>query len=89
VDKQKDRNLLRKVLTELTKLRQDPYAGKQKKQDLRGVWGWEFTDSGIHYRIAYTLNEEEHHLAVLFIGPHESFWDEVKDYWRIYKKTIG
>lgn len=65
-----------------------PLRGKEKKQDLRDVWGWEFTDNGIHYRIAYTLNEEEHYIAVLFIGPHESFRDEVKDYWRIYKKTI-
>lgn len=83
----KDRGLLLKVAEELDKIAEDPYGGKDKKQDLKGVWGWDFTRSGVHYRIAYVIDKKKHQIAVFMIGPREGFWDEVKELWRMYGKA--
>ncbi|MCL6614199.1 MAG: type II toxin-antitoxin system RelE/ParE family toxin [Firmicutes bacterium] len=88
LDKLRDKELLLRVTTEIEKIAQDPYRGEDKKQDLKGVWGWSFTKDGTHYRIAYLINDKERYFCVFYLGTREGFWDEVKDYWRAYKKTV-
>lgn len=86
--KLKDKELLRRIIDELEKISEDPYRGEDKKQDLKGVWGWSFNYAGVAYRIAYMINADERHIIVFAIGPHEMFWEQVKGYWRNYKRTV-
>jgi len=77
--KLKDKKLLAAFKSAIDNLKSDPYIGKQKIGDLRGIYGYDVKYAGINYEIAYRIYEEnEQFVVVLLAGARENFYEELK-----------
>jgi Txe/YoeB family toxin of Txe-Axe toxin-antitoxin module len=76
----KDRRLLEKVAANIEIIIADPFAGDEKCEDLKNVYGKNFNWTGVAYRIAYSMNPEKRLVRIIMIGPRENFYEELKRY---------
>jgi mRNA interferase RelE/StbE len=82
--KLKNKQLREKFRNALKDIQENPYAGQPKRDDLTGVYGYDFYYGGTNYEIAYASYEiDGRKVVVLLAGTRENFYEELK---RIYKK---
>jgi len=65
---------------EIRKIAEDPGIGEKKKGDLKGVFVHKFKLKTIQYLLAYRKVRGD--LELVIIGPHESYYRELKQYLR-------
>lgn len=72
------------LYAELTKHQQEivdePLIGAKLKGDLKEFRSLDFKFRGIDLRICYAYYEEDNHIAFVYAGTRENFYDEVKRY---------
>jgi hypothetical protein len=56
----------------------DPFAGEEKKGDLRGVYIHKFKIKTIQYLLSYRMIHEG--LELIMIGPHENYYRDLKSH---------
>ncbi|MCL1799070.1 MAG: type II toxin-antitoxin system RelE/ParE family toxin [Eggerthellaceae bacterium] len=75
----KEKGLLAAYKGAIDALRANPYLGKQKTGDLRGIYGYDVRHSGVNYELAYRIYEEDGLLLVIILaGTRENFYEELK-----------
>ncbi|MCV6611976.1 MAG: type II toxin-antitoxin system RelE/ParE family toxin [Amphritea sp.] len=73
-----DDETLALVEDEIDKVVEDPTIGIQKKGDLNYLWVHKFKVEGRELLLGYSWQENELHLYLLNIGPHENFYTKLK-----------
>ena len=75
----KDKRLLAEYKKAISKLTLNPYIGKQKTGDLKGIYGFDFIYNKVNYELAYRIYEiDEKLIVVILAGTRENFYDELK-----------
>lgn len=77
-----DRKLLQKLDESIQAIRQDPSIGSRKKGDLEGYQSVDIHHLRTNYELCYTLEEDENgnKVLIVFLGPRENFYNELKRY---------
>ncbi len=79
--KLKDIPLKEAYKTALLKLKENPYIGQPKREDLAGIYGLDVKYKGVNYEIAYTIREVNgKKVVVLLAGTRENFYQQLKRY---------
>jgi len=72
------------LFVELTRRQQnivdDPLIGAKLMGDLKEFRSLDFKFKGTDLRICYAYYEEDNHIAIVYAGTRENFYDEVKRY---------
>lgn len=77
--KLKEKPLRKKFINAIyDEIAKDPYAFDSKTGDLLGYYTYSFTYKGIHYRIAYRIDDEKVLIVVPLAGSHENFYKLLK-----------
>ena len=59
----------------------NPYAGEEKKGDLKGVFVQKIKINDIQYLLSYRFTKDL--LELIMIGPHENYYRELKSYLKL------
>ena len=65
---------------------ENPFAGEEKKGDLKGIRSYDIYYNRINYELAYTIeyvhtdNKEPEMIIVIMAGTRENFYEELKRY---------
>jgi addiction module RelE/StbE family toxin len=76
--KKLDKPVISKILELLENLGQNPYQGSSLTGHFSNLLKFELQHKGIHYRIAYQINEDKIEIYILHVGTRENFYDELK-----------
>ncbi len=76
--KKLDKPVISKILDLLENLGQDPFQGTPLTGHFSNLLKLELQYKGIHYRIAYHINEEKIKVYIFHVGTRENFYDELK-----------
>lgn len=60
------------------KLLSKPFEGEELTGPLAGIRSYHFSIERVQYRIAYSINENEHIIKILMIAKRESFYQILK-----------
>jgi mRNA-degrading endonuclease RelE of RelBE toxin-antitoxin system len=63
---------------EIKKIIENPFAGEEKKGDLRGVYIHKFKIKTIQHLLSYRMINDG--LELIMIGPHENYYRDLKSY---------
>jgi len=75
----KDKRLLAAFKAAINNLKKDPYIGKLKAGDLRGIYGYDIKYAGTNYELAYRIYETNGKLIIVVLaGTRENFYEELK-----------
>lgn len=55
----------------------NPRHGDRLHGLLTGIWKYEFSSSGVSYRIAYRILEREKTVLIIMVGSRESFYERL------------
>lgn len=80
---------LKAVEDEIERVIDDPEIGEQKKGDLSYLRVHKFKLNGQLVLLGYSWKEAELQLYLLSIGPHENFYDSLKERRKADLKLIG
>jgi addiction module RelE/StbE family toxin len=64
--------------TWIPKLLSKPFAGEELTGPLAGIRSYHFSVGRVQYRIAYSINENEHIMKILMIAKREGFYQIIK-----------
>jgi len=67
-----------KIIVALERIAQNPFMGERLKGDLLELYSYHLKVTGVEYRIAYQIKEQEIVVVVMQIGTRENFYDELK-----------
>ncbi|WP_425060288.1 hypothetical protein SCACP_09740 [Sporomusa carbonis] len=73
-----DKPVRTKILTALDKIAENPFIGDPLKGDLATIYSYHLKVTGVEYRIAYQIKEDEIIVIVMQIGTRENFYSELK-----------
>ena len=73
-----DKPVRNKIINAMDKLAENPYIGDRLKGDLATIYSYHLKVSGVEYRIAYQIKEQEIVVIVMQIGTRENFYSELK-----------
>ena len=76
--KKLDKPAISIILDLLENLGQNPFQGTPLTGHFSNLLKLELQHKGIHYRIAYRINEEKIEIYILHVGTRENFYDELK-----------
>jgi len=76
--KKLDKPVISKVLSLLENIAENPHQGIPLTGHFSPFLKLEMTVKGVHYRIAYRVNEEKVEIYVLHVGTRENFYNELK-----------
>jgi len=78
----KDKKLKQHFRDAIEKLRKNPYDGKAKTGDLRGIHSIDIYYNRTNYELAYRISELESGdiIIVIMAGTRENFYKELKKY---------
>lgn len=86
--KLKDKKLKKLFQDAVDKIMADPFAGDEKKGDLRGVRSYDIFYNRTNYELAYTIeiytdeiSGEQKTVVVIMAGTRENFYEQLKQYW--------
>ena len=86
--KLKDKKLKKLFQDAVDKIMADPFAGDEKKGDLRGVRSYDIFYNRTNYELAYTIeiytdkiSGEQKTVVVIMAGTRENFFEQLKQYW--------
>lgn len=74
-----DEETLSLVEDEIDKIIGDPGIGTQKKGDLSYLWVHKFKIDGQQVLLGYSWKEQQLQLHLLNIGPHENFYQKMRN----------
>lgn len=63
---------------EIKMIIENPFAGEEKKGDLRGVYIHKFKVKTIQYLLSFRMINDG--LELIMIGPHENYYRDLKNY---------
>lgn len=63
---------------QITKIKSNPYIGKMKKGDLKGIRVLNFHYKGSTECVAYRVDTKNYIIALLYYGTHENFYKKLK-----------
>jgi len=64
----------------IRKIMKNPFLGKEKKGDLKGVFVYKFLLGATQYLLAYRFSDVN--LELIMLGPHENYYRDLKSYMR-------
>ena len=67
-----------KLDEEIKRIMKDPFAGEEKKGDLRGEYIHKCKIKTIQYLLSYRMSNDG--LELIMIGPHENYYRDLKSY---------
>ena len=67
------------VEDEIDKVIENPEIGERKKGDLSYLWVHKFKMNGQLVLLGYSWQEEKLELYLLSVGPHENFYEDMKN----------
>ena len=67
------------VEDEIDKVIENPEIGERKRGDLSYLWVHKFKMNGQLVLLGYSWQETKFELYLLSVGPHENFYDEMKN----------
>ncbi len=67
------------VEDEIDKVIESPEIGERKKGDLSYLWVHKFKMNGQQVLLGYSWQEEKLELYLLSVGPHENFYEDMKN----------
>jgi len=73
-----DKPVRDEIISAFDKLAENPYIGDMLKGDLATIYSYHLKVSGVEYRIAYQIKEQEVVVIVMQIGTRENFYAELK-----------
>ena len=73
-----DKPVRTKVIAVLEKIAENPFIGDRLKGDLATIYSYHLQVTGVEYRIAYQIREQEIVVVVMQIGTRENFYEELK-----------
>ncbi len=77
----KEKSLKNAFKSALKKISADPFIGKQKAGDLKGLYSFDVYYSKTNYEMAYKIyNDDEKIVVIILAGTRENFYDEIKKY---------
>lgn len=77
--KLKDQSLKKKMVSVIyDTIAVDPFAGIEKKGDLRGYYTCQLRHDRTAYRIAYTVETDGAIVIIVLAGSHEGFYEQLK-----------
>ncbi len=71
--KKLDKPAQTRILIALDKIAENPFIGDLLKGDLSSIYSYHLKVSGVEYRIAYQVREQEIVVVVMHIGTRENF----------------
>jgi len=76
----KDKKLLATFKTAIDELKENPYIGSLKIQDLSGIYCYDVRYSKVDYEIAYRIYEEDKNnlIVIMLVGTRENFYEDLK-----------
>jgi len=77
----KDSALKNKFKNAIKEIRKNPYIGKPKKGNLKGILGYDFRYNNTVYEIAYEIVEINGEVVIIILaGTRENFYKELEKY---------
>lgn len=73
-----DEPVKNRIIISLEEIAKNPFIGSRLKGDLAISYSYHLRASGVEYRIAYQIKEQEIVVVVLQIGTRENFYEELK-----------
>lgn len=73
-----DKPIRTKIVNVLEKIAKNPFIGDMLKGDLSTIYSYHLKVTGIEYRIAYQIKEQEIVVVIMQIGTRENFYDQLK-----------
>lgn len=77
-----DKLVRNKIIAVLERIATNPFIGDQLKGNLATIYSYHLKVSGVEYRIAYQIKEQEIVVVVMQIGTRENFYEELKKRFR-------
>jgi mRNA-degrading endonuclease RelE of RelBE toxin-antitoxin system len=74
----RDIRRLDKPVQQAIRIAENPYQASALRQDLRGLKSYHFSHRGTQYRIIYEIYQDETLVIILFIGPRENLYHQVR-----------
>jgi mRNA interferase RelE/StbE len=80
--KKTDASLYKKISDVISMIQEDPYIGEEKKGDLKGYYCLDVSHLKTNYELCYAIEEDEEGnlIVVVFMGPRENFYPQLKRY---------
>lgn len=86
--KLKDKQLKKIYYEAILAIRTDPSIGRQKKGNLRGIYGYDIYYDGKNHEIAYEIIEQDGELIIIILaGTRENFYEELDMYIRKRRRS--
>jgi mRNA interferase RelE/StbE len=76
--KKLDKSLKTRIIAALDKIAENPFIGDRLKGDLSTIYTYHLHVTGVEYRIAYQIKEQEIVVVVMQLGTRENFYEELK-----------
>ena len=76
--KKYDKPIRSKLMAILEKIVVDPFCGDLLKGDLATIYSYHAKITGVEYRVAYQIKEQEIVVVILQIGTREKFYQQLK-----------
>ncbi len=76
--KKLDKPIRTKICEVLEKIAKDPFMGDMLKGNLSTIYSYHLKVTGVEYRIAYQIKEQEIVVVIMQIGTRENFYNELK-----------
>lgn len=75
-----DKSLKGKFLNAIERLSDNPYLGKAKTGDLKGIYSYDIYYNKTNYEMAYriNINEDGTIIVIIMAGTRENFYKELK-----------
>lgn len=77
--KKLNKNEKKELDNEIRNIIDNPWAGIEKKGDLRGISVYKFNLQNQLYVLAYRFVQNEY-IQLIIIGPHENYYRDLKNY---------
>ena len=77
----KDKNLLAAFKIAIDELKENPYIGSLKTQDLSGIYCYDVKYMRVNYEIAYRIYDEDENnflIVIILAGTRENFYEDLK-----------
>lgn len=73
-----DKPVRKKIIGVLGEIAENPFIGERLKGGLATLYSYHLKATGIEYRIAYQIKEQEVVVIIMQIGTRENFYEELK-----------
>ena len=76
--KKYDKPIRNKIISALDKIAENPFIGEVLKGNLSILYSYHIKVTGVEYRIAYQIKEQELVVVIIQMGTRENFYEELR-----------